>query len=148
MEFIKTKLEGVFIIQPKKFSDLRGVFVKTIHEETFASIGLSCKFKESFYSVSKKNVIRGMHFQIPDEDHDKLVYTVKGIIIDVILDLRKQSPTFGQYIAEELSEENRRSVYIPKGLAHGFLSLENDTIVEYHTTTVQSRDMIGEFKMY
>jgi dTDP-4-dehydrorhamnose 3,5-epimerase/CDP-3, 6-dideoxy-D-glycero-D-glycero-4-hexulose-5-epimerase len=84
-----------------------------------------------------------MHFQVPPEDHNKLVYVVKGKIIDVILDLRLSQPTYGQHFFVELSTDNRKAIYIGKGFAHGFLSLEDDTIVEYHTSTSQSRECEG-----
>jgi len=143
MELIKTSIESAYIIQPPFFSDQRGGFVKTIHADTFKQWGLDFQFTESFYSISKKNVLRGMHFQYPPFDHDKLVYVVKGKILDVIVDIRKGSSTYGTHISIELSEENRRSVFLGKGLAHGFLSLEDDSIVEYHTTTVQNKECEG-----
>jgi dTDP-4-dehydrorhamnose 3,5-epimerase/CDP-3, 6-dideoxy-D-glycero-D-glycero-4-hexulose-5-epimerase len=87
-----------------------------------------------------------MHFQFFPHDHAKLVYVVKGAIIDVVLDLRSTSPSFGKYFSVELTEFNRKGVYIGKGFAHGFLSLENDTIVEYHTTTVQNKESEGGIK--
>lgn len=121
------------------FVDNRGEFVKTIHEESFLEKGLDCDFKESFYSVSKRNVIRGMHYQLPPSDHDKLVYVLTGAIIDVVLDIRNDSPTFGKFFSIELSAENRKGIYIGKGFAHGFLSLYDNTTVEYHTTTPQDR---------
>ncbi|MBT2562747.1 dTDP-4-dehydrorhamnose 3,5-epimerase family protein [Pedobacter sp. ISL-64] len=122
------------------FLDNRGEFVKTIHKETFLEKELDYIFTESFYSISNKNVIRGMHFQVPPKDHSKLVYVVTGSIIDVVLDIRKTSETFGRFFSIELSAKNRKGIYIGKGFAHGFLSLENDTTVEYHTSTSQSRE--------
>ncbi len=136
MNFIKTKLDGVYIIEQTVFSDDRGCFVKTFHEDTFKEKGLESNFSESFYSESKKNVIRGMHFQTPSHDHAKMATVIVGKIIDVILDIRTQSPTYGEFITVELSRENRKSVYIPKGLAHGFVSLVDDSVVYYMTSTV------------
>lgn len=143
MNILATSFKDLFILDLLSFKDHRGEFVKTIHADTFIKHGLDFAYTESFYSTSKKDVIRGMHFQIPPEDHNKLVYVVKGKIIDVILDLRVNEATFGQFYTIELSDVNRNAVYIGKGFAHGFLSLEDDTIVEYHTTTSQSRACEG-----
>nr|WP_289663046.1 dTDP-4-dehydrorhamnose 3,5-epimerase family protein [Flavobacterium panacagri] len=128
------------------FKDERGEFVKTIHKDTFIKNNLEWNFAESFYSISHKNVFRGMHFQFSPNDHEKLVYVAKGAILDVVLDIRSTSNTYGKYFTVELSDTNRKGLYIGKGFAHGFLSLENDTIVEYHTTTVQNKDSEGGIK--
>lgn len=138
MELIKTELEGVFIIKNNIFKDIRGKFIKTYHKLDFEKNNLCTDFQESYFSVSDKNVIRGMHFQLPPDDHEKLVYVAKGKILDVILDLRKESKTFGKYISIELSDENGYSVYIPRGLAHGFKSLEDGSIMVYNVSTVYS----------
>lgn len=138
MTIENTFIDNLFLIDFGMFKDKRGEFVKTINSESFNMFGLEYKFEESFFSVSGKNVIRGMHFQIPPDDHCKLVYCVKGRIIDVVLDIRKDSKTFGKYLTLELSDEKRMGLYIGKGLAHGFLSLTDDSIVEYHTTTPYS----------
>lgn len=143
MNIVTTGFRDLYVLELLSFKDKRGEFVKTIHAETFFKSGLDFEYTESFYSVSNKDVIRGMHFQIPPDDHSKLVYVVKGTIIDVVLDLRVNEPTFGQFYSVELSETNRKAVYIGKGFAHGFLSLEEDTIVEYHTSTSQSRACEG-----
>ena len=138
MHFIETELKDVYIIENKVFEDNRGFLVKTFHKRTFEKIGLICDFMESFYSESKKNVIRGMHFQLPPEDHAKLVYVVEGKIFDVILDIRKNSFTYGKYISVELSRENKRCVYIPSGLAHGFAVINDYAIVVYLQTSMYS----------
>lgn len=138
MKIIKTSLSGVYIIEPKIFKDERGMFVKVFHEQAFKEIGLLSNFKETFYSISKKNVIRGMHFQIPPFDHVKLVYVVEGKILDVILDIRRDSSTYGRYTSMELSSQNRKAVYIPTGFAHGFIVKSNSAIVVYMQTTVHS----------
>lgn len=138
MKIKETTLPGVFIIEAKAFSDHRGVFVKTFHEETFKPYNLDINFKESFYSISNKNVIRGMHFHLPPKDHAKLVYVTSGSVIDVVLDLRKDSPTFGEHEAIKVSQENSLMVYIPKGCAHGFLSLEDNTCMVYLQTGMYS----------
>lgn len=138
MEIIKTFIDDLFILDFGSFKDKRGEFVKTIHSETFEKYGLEYKFEESFFSISNRNVIRGMHFQVPPEAHEKLVYIINGRITDVVLDIRKESRTFGQYLSVELNSEKRQGLYIGKGLAHGFHSLADNTIVEYHTTTPYS----------
>lgn len=138
MKFAKTDLEGVYIIEPKVIGDSRGQFVKTFHEQTFNAHGLRSDFRESFYSTSPKNVIRGMHFQIPPQDHAKLVYVVAGKILDVVLDIRKNSPTYGKNVSVELSDDNKKSIYIPSGFAHGFCVLSDEATVVYMQTTMHS----------
>lgn len=135
MNIEKTALEGVYIINNFNASDDRGLFVKTFNKDLFTNNNLEFSIRESYFSVSKKNVIRGMHFQLPPHDHEKLVYVPKGSIIDVVLDLRKNSKSFKKFLSIELSSENRKSLFIPKGLAHGFMSLEEDTITVYNVGT-------------
>ena len=141
-----TNLHGVFIIEPEKYTDARGSFTKTFHFESFKENNLSNVFKESFYSVSHKNVIRGMHFQLPPHDHDKLVYVSQGKILDVVLDLRKSSMNYGKYFSVYLSAENKRFIYIPKGCAHGFKALVDNTITIYNVTTVYNKDFDSGIK--
>jgi len=131
----ETALEGVYIINNFNAIDNRGLFAKTFNKNYFNENNLDFEIRESYYSISNKNVIRGMHFQLPPNDHEKLVYVPKGSIIDVVIDLRKESKTFKQFISVELSDENKRSIFIPKGLAHGFKSLNNDTITVYNVST-------------
>lgn len=138
MEINETFIQNLYLINYKSFNDNRGEFVKTIHSNYFQERGLEYTFNESFFSVSNKNVIRGMHFQVPPDEHSKLIYLISGRIIDVVLDIRKQSPTYGKYFCIELSTQLRQGLYIGKGLAHGFLSLTDNSVVEYHTTSVQS----------
>jgi dTDP-4-dehydrorhamnose 3,5-epimerase len=146
MNIIETKFDDLFVINYNSFKDNRGEFVKTIHEETFVNAGLAWKFTESFFSISKKNVIRGMHFQLNPSSHAKLVYVLAGKIMDVVLDIRNNSTTFGELFSIELSAEKRNAIYIGEGFAHGFLSLEEETIVEYHTTTSQNKEAEGGVK--
>ncbi len=131
-------IDGAFIIENKQSQDQRGLFVKAFHKNTFKNHGLETDFQESFYSVSKKNVLRGMHFQLPPQDHSKLVYVVEGEVFDVAVDTRKSSKTFGGYVSAELSARNGRSIYLSKGFAHGFLTLSTTAIVVYMTTTEHS----------
>lgn len=136
MKINETNLDGVFEIQNRKFEDYRGLFVKTFHYDLFEEAGLDTDFRESFYSVSKKNVLRGMHFQLEPHDHAKLVYVTAGEILDVAVDIRKDSQTYGQYFATKLSKENGKSFYMSKGFAHGFLTLSHSATVVYLTTSV------------
>lgn len=131
-------IQGVYEIENKVFKDQRGGFVKTFNADQFESHGLDVDFKESFYSVSRKNVIRGMHFQLSPYDHSKLVYVTDGEILDVVVDVRPGSDTFGQYVSARLSSENAKSLYMSKGFAHGFLTLSEQATVVYLTTTVHS----------
>lgn len=128
-------IEGAFLLENFKAEDERGFFVKTFHEEMFKAKGLQTHFKESYYSVSVKNVIRGMHFQIPPHDHEKLVYVTDGEIMDVILDIRKESSTYGRFITVTLTEKSD-SIYIPKGCAHGFLTISERATVVYNVATI------------
>lgn len=141
MKIVNTEFNDLYVMDYGSYHDDRGEFVKTIHAETFIENNLEYRFTESFFSVSKKDVIRGMHFQLPPADHVKLVYVVTGAIIDVVLDIRKESRTYGKFFSIELSSNNRKGIYIGKGFAHGFLSLEDNTTVEYHTSTSQDRNL-------
>lgn len=140
MKIIPAKLNGVFIIEPDIFQDERGTFIKTFHKDTFINAGMESVFEESFFSVSRKNVIRGMHFQIPPKDHEKLIYVTRGSSTDVILDIRKGSPTYGEHVTVEMSDKNYRMVFIPKGCAHGFIAREDDTCMVYLQTTMHSKE--------
>ena len=138
MKFKKTKLQGVYIIDTDVFEDDRGIFIKSYNESIFKEAGITLGFKESFYSISKRNVIRGMHFQLPPHDYAKLVYVTAGEAIDVVLDIRKNAPTYGEYISVQLSGENARQIYIPKGFAHGFAVISNSATVTYLQTAVHA----------
>ena len=131
MEIEETFIPSLKLIHLKEFKDTRGSFIKVFNNDLFAKNGLETDFKESYYSISAKNVIRGMHFQIPPFEHTKLVYLNQGKILDVVLDIRKLSPTFGHHYSIELNIENPILIYIPVGCAHGFLSLEDNTMVTY-----------------
>lgn len=130
-----TFIPGLKLIRLKEFKDNRGSFIKIFNEKFFAENGLETHFKESYYSISERNVIRGMHFQIPPFEHTKLVYLNQGTIIDVVLDIRRSSPTYGKYFSIELNTENPVLVYIPVGCAHGFRSLKDNTMVTYLQTS-------------
>ena len=140
MEKILTPFEGLFILQTVNFQDNRGCFQKLFNEDFFRDNGLECDFKEFYYSVNKKDVVRGMHFQTPPCDHAKLVYISKGRIKDVVVDIRKNSATYGKYFDIELDDQKGQYLYIPRGFAHGFLSLEDGSIVNYAQTTCYAKD--------
>ena len=121
-----------------RFDDKRGSFIKWYDESSFSEHGMSNCFKESYFSISDKNVIRGMHFQIPPADHEKCVSVSFGAVRDVILDIRKESPTYGKSEEILLSAENHLALYIPRGFAHGFVSLQDHTIMNYLVAGVHS----------
>lgn len=131
-------LFGCFELQYNVYEDARGRFTKVFHQQAFAAQGLETNFNEEYYSVSFKHVIRGLHFQLPPEDHVKLVYCVAGSVIDVVLDLRVGSPTYGQHALVELSAAKGNSIYIPKGIAHGFCVLSDQAVMVYKASTVYS----------
>jgi dTDP-4-dehydrorhamnose 3,5-epimerase/CDP-3, 6-dideoxy-D-glycero-D-glycero-4-hexulose-5-epimerase len=135
MTLEKTLLKDVFIINNFNVNDERGIFVKTFNKNVFNELNLNFEIRESYYSISKKDVIRGMHFQLPPNDHEKLVYVPHGAILDVVVDLRKKSLTYGKYIFVELSDQNKKSIFLPKGVAHGFKSLLDNTITVYNVST-------------
>lgn len=138
MELVPTELPGLNIIRPKIFQDARGTFVKTFHRDVFRQLGLDFEPREEFFSTSVRGVLRGMHFQLPPAAHAKLVYCIAGRVLDVVLDLRKSSPTFGRSVARELSAANREMFFIPVGFAHGFLALEDGATMVYQTSTVHA----------
>lgn len=132
MKKIITKIPGLYIIENEFiFQDERGVFLESWNKKYFEKINLSSNFKQDNISISKKNVLRGLHIQTSPESQLKLVQVIKGSVLDVIVDLRYNSPTFGEHIKFILNSKERKMIYIPEGLAHGFLSLENNTIFSY-----------------
>lgn len=131
MEVIKTEIEGVYIIEPKVFGDARGYFFESFSEREFTEKVGDIHFVQDNESMSKYGVMRGLHFQRPPYAQSKLVRCVKGKVIDVAVDIRKGSPTYGQHIAVLLTEENHRQFFIPKGFAHGFAVLSETAIFQY-----------------
>lgn len=131
MKLIKTHIEGVTVIEPKVFSDSRGCFFESFSERDFAEAVGPVRFVQDNESRSVYGVIRGLHFQKPPHAQAKLVRVVKGKVLDVAVDLRKDSPTFGQHVAMELSDENRRQMFIPRGFAHGFSVLSEEAVFQY-----------------
>ena len=135
-----TPFEGLYVLQTINFQDNRGGFQKLFNEEFFRDNGLDYDFKEIYYSVNKKDVIRGMHFQTPPCDHVKMVHVSKGRILDVVIDIRKQSKTFGKCFSIELDDHQGKYLYIPKGFAHCFKTIEDGSIVNYAQTSCYSKD--------
>jgi dTDP-4-dehydrorhamnose 3,5-epimerase/CDP-3, 6-dideoxy-D-glycero-D-glycero-4-hexulose-5-epimerase len=140
MRIEETGIDGAKLIHLNRLDDNRGTFIKHFNDDFFRANDLRTDFKESYFSVSQKNVIRGMHFQTPPALHTKLVFVNNGSIIDVILDLRKSSITYGRFFSITVSMEAPALIYIPEGCAHGFLSLEDNTIVSYLQTSVYNKE--------
>ncbi|MCT4560140.1 MAG: dTDP-4-dehydrorhamnose 3,5-epimerase [Crocinitomicaceae bacterium] len=125
-------LEGVYIIEPKVFADSRGYFLESFNQQRYESqLSLSKNFIQDNESLSMKGVVRGLHFQVPPFAQAKLVRVIKGAVLDVVVDIRKNSPTYGQHFSLLLTEENKKQMYIPEGFAHGFATLEDHTIFSY-----------------
>ena len=131
MEYIETKIKGVFIIEPKVFNDARGYFMEAWKQAEFDEHVGRTVFIQDNESKSSYGVLRGLHFQKGDASQAKLVRVIKGKVLDVAVDLRKSSPTFGQHVMVVLSEENKRQFFIPRGFAHGFLVLSEEAIFTY-----------------
>lgn len=136
MEFIKTEIEGVFIIQPKVFEDARGYFFEAWKKAEFDEHVGKVEFIQDNESKSSFGVLRGLHYQRGEFSQAKLVRVISGRVLDVAVDLRRQSPTFGRYVMTELSAENKRQFFIPRGFAHGFLVLSDEAIFTYKVDNV------------
>ena len=131
MEVIKTAIDGVLIIEPKVFKDTRGYFFESFSQREFDEKVAPIRFVQDNESMSTYGVMRGLHFQCPPFAQTKLVRCVKGAVLDVVVDIRKGSPTYGQHVAIELTEDNHRQFFIPKGFAHGFAVLSDTAIFQY-----------------
>jgi len=135
MKVTPTCIPGVLLIEPKVFSDERGFFFESFNQKKFNEVlGREVLFVQDNHSKSTKNVLRGLHFQMPPHEQGKLVRVVNGEVFDVVVDIRKGSSTFGQWIGEILSAENKKQLWVPPGLAHGFLTLSETAEVIYKTT--------------
>ena len=131
MKLESTDLEGVFLVHPIVRPDERGSFVKTFQASVFEEAGLQTNFPEHFFSESKKGVVRGLHFQTPPAAQDKLVFCPAGEVMDVVVDVRAGSPTYGQHVSFRLSSEDWTAAYIPVGFAHGFVALSEAAVMAY-----------------
>lgn len=129
---VPTAIPGVLVIEPKAFGDARGYFMESFNAKEFAQkTGLEVTFVQDNLSKSRRGVLRGLHFQRPPFVQSKLVWVVKGRVLDVAVDIRKGSPTYGQHVAVELTEENHRQMFIPRGFAHGFAVLSQEAVFQY-----------------
>lgn len=131
MEVIKTTIEGLVIIEPKVFKDARGYFFESFSQREFEEKVCKINFVQDNESMSSYGVMRGLHFQRPPYTQSKLVRCVKGRVLDVAVDIRKGSPTYGQHVAVELTEENHRQFFVPRGFAHGFAVMSETAIFQY-----------------
>jgi dTDP-4-dehydrorhamnose 3,5-epimerase len=140
MNVIETKLKGCFIIEPKVFADERGYFVETFNKIAFdKAIGIESNFVQDNESKSNEHVVRGLHFQTGAMAQAKLVRVVQGAVLDVVVDIRKNSPTFLQHISVLLTGENKTQLYVPTGFAHGFSVLQNNTVFNYKCSNFYSK---------
>lgn len=141
MKAIETKLPGVFLLEPAVFGDGRGYFFESFNTAKFEqATGCKPNFVQDNQSMSAKGVLRGLHYQLEPKAQGKLVSVVRGSVLDVVVDIRANSPTYGQWVAYELSEHNHLQMWIPAGLAHGFLTLEDHTIFQYKVTDFWSKE--------
>ena len=132
MEIIKTGIEGAFVVEPRVFGDKRGYFFESFNAREFAEkTGLEITFVQDNESLSRYGVLRGLHFQLPPFAQSKLVRVVRGRVYDVCVDIRRESPTYGKFAGCELTEENHRQIFVPKGCAHGFCVLSEEAVFQY-----------------
>lgn len=143
MQIIKTEIPDLYIVEPRIFQDARGYFFESYNESKLKDQGLDIQFVQDNESKSQKHVLRGLHFQKPPFAQGKLVRVIKGKVLDVAVDVRKGSPTFGHYHAVEISEENKRMFWIPPGFAHGFVTLVDETIFFYKCTNFYNKESEG-----
>lgn len=138
MHFNRTKLSGLWVIEPKPHGDRRGWFLETYREDLFAKQGIRVRFVQDNHSRSERGVLRGLHYQAEPRAQAKLVRVIVGAAFDVVVDIRPGSRTFGQWLGFELSAENKRMLFVPKGFAHGFLALEDGTEFVYKCSDIYS----------
>lgn len=143
MEVIKTEIEGVVIIEPRIFKDERGYFYESFSQREFEEKVCRTTFVQDNQSKSSYGVLRGLHFQKPPYCQSKLVRCIKGAVLDVAVDIRKGSPTFGKYVAVELTEENHRQFFVPRGFAHGFAVLSEEAVFQYKCDNFYNKESEG-----
>ena len=136
----KTFIEGLLILKPKVFEDPRGYFFECFNQKALEEAGLKETFVQDNQSLSQKGVLRGLHMQKPPHAQGKLVRVIKGAVLDVVVDIRKKSPTYGKYFAIELNEQNKTMFWVPAGFAHGFLTLQDNTIFHYKCTNYYNKE--------
>lgn len=140
MQVEKTEIPGLLILEPGVFSDERGFFMETYQQDRYREAGIEAEFFQDNLSSSKRGVVRGLHYQAPPFAQGKLVSVLRGRVMDVAVDIRSGSPTYGKYVAVELSAENHKQFWIPAGFAHGFVALEDDTLFAYKCTSPYSKE--------
>ncbi|MDH7446360.1 dTDP-4-dehydrorhamnose 3,5-epimerase [Aquimarina sp. 2201CG14-23] len=144
MKAIETEIKGCFIIEPNVYGDERGYFYESYNKESFKNIvGEEVNFVQDNQSFSTKGVLRGLHYQVGEYAQAKLVRVIQGVVVDVAVDLRKGSPTFGKHVAVELSEENKKQLFVPRGFAHGFVVLSNTASFCYKCDNYYSKESEG-----
>ncbi len=137
MRYIETEIEGVYILEPQVFGDARGYFMETFRQREFdCAVGRHVEFVQENESLSCRGVLRGLHYQRGSASQAKLVRVVRGSVVDVAVDLRRSSPTFGRHVMAELSGENKRQLFVPRGFAHGFLVLSDEAVFVYKVDNV------------
>jgi dTDP-4-dehydrorhamnose 3,5-epimerase len=136
LDKVATSIPGCYELRPRILADERGSFVKTFHLDWFRDLGLRSDWAEQYYSVSKRRVLRGLHFQLPPHEHAKLVYCVSGEVFDVAVDLRRGSSSFGQHVSVVLSAANANMIYLDAGFAHGFYTTSDSATLVYNVTSV------------
>jgi len=146
MEIIKLDIEGLLLIKPTVFEDERGYFFESFKSPLYKELGLETAFVQDNESKSSKNVVRGLHFQNPPYAQGKLVRVIHGSVLDVAVDIRKNSPTYGKWRSVKLSSDNKLMYWIPEGFAHGFCSLEDDTILTYKCTNLYNKVSEGSIR--
>ncbi|WP_019001673.1 dTDP-4-dehydrorhamnose 3,5-epimerase [Succinimonas amylolytica] len=140
MNFLKTSIEGVLIVEPSVFQDSRGYFFESYNEKVFTANGISCRFVQDNQSKSCYGVVRGLHCQLGEHSQAKLVRVLSGRVLDVAVDIRKGSPTFGKHVAVELSGDNQRQLYIPRHFLHGFSVLSTEAVFAYKVDNFYCRE--------
>ncbi|PLX02071.1 MAG: dTDP-4-dehydrorhamnose 3,5-epimerase [Marinilabiliales bacterium] len=143
MEVIKTKIPDLYIVKPTVFEDHRGYFFESYNKENFLRNGIDHNFVQDNESKSSKGVLRGLHFQKPPFAQGKLVRVMKGSVLDVAVDIRKNSPTYGKWASVELTQDNKWMYWVPPGFAHGFVTLEDNTVFFYKCTNVYNKNSEG-----
>ncbi len=136
-------IDGPLVITPKVFKDPRGYFMESYNKQSYSNIGIDEDYVQDNQSLSEKGILRGLHFQAPPFDQGKLVRVIKGAVLDVIVDIRKNSPTYGKHYAIELTEENFKTFWVPSGFAHGFTTLADQTIFSYKCTNYYNQASEG-----
>jgi len=139
-KFEKLSIPDVILVIPELYGDERGFFMETYKESVFKKAGIEEDFKQDNHSRSKENVLRGLHYQLPPMEQAKLVRCIKGKIFDIAVDIRKGSPTYGKWVGEYLSEENKNILFIPAGFAHGYLVMEDKSEIVYKVTKEYSKE--------